>query len=479
MVAALAGAAHGATAEAATTLRMEPAAGPPGTKVALAGAGFARRASVVVSVHGNRSVRVRTDRHGRFAATTTIRGNGRLKLSARGGGRRVRSYLVGGGATRTGALVSASGARITWTPRTATAGTLVALRGSRLRRTRVTVAFPPSHSLRRRTGRKGTFSGRLAVPQLAAGRHSFTIRAGGLHARIPYLVQPDPVIAGAGDIACGANSGSAQCRQMVTSNLLLQIAPTAVLALGDTQYENGEYSNYLNFYDPSWGRLKAITHPVVGNHEYGNSDPATCGYACGYFDYFDGPGQMNGRAGERGAGYYAFDVGAWRLYAMNSNCTRRGAPGCGEGSAQLRWLRDDLASHPRRCSLMFMHHPLFTSDTREFDGAAFQDKLRPLWQAFYAAGGDVVMTGHSHFYERYAPQDPYEHRDPAHGIRQFIVGTGGRNVYSAGTIEPTSEVRGEKTFGVLRLDLHAASYDWRFIPEPGKTFTDAGSQACH
>jgi hypothetical protein len=256
------------------------------------------------------------------------------------------------------------------------------------------------------------------------------------------------------------------------------MAPAAVLALGDVQYENGEYDNFLNFYDPSWGRLKAITHPAVGNHEYGTSDAGGCGFACGYFDYFNGVGQTFGRAGTRNEGFYAFEVGAWRLYAVNANCNRS-VPGCGPGSAQLRWLQADLAAHPKACSLMYMHQPLFTSDTRNFDDPTFRSKLRPLWQAFYDHGGDVVLTGHSHFYERYKPQDPQERPDPARGIRQFIVGTGGRNVYDVGKVEPTSEVRGVRTFGVIRLTLHASSYDWQFVPTPGETFTDAGSQACH
>jgi hypothetical protein len=328
------------------------------------------------------------------------------------------------------------------------------------------------------TGPRGGFRRAIAIPQTSPGAHTFTALSAGVRLRLPFTVLPDPVVAGAGDIACGANSTSAQCKQMTTSDLLLGMAPTAVLALGDTQYEAGEYSNFLRFYDPSWGRLKAITHPAVGNHEYGTSDAGGCGFACGYFDYFNGPGQPFGPAGPRDGGYYAFDLGAWRLYSVNSNCDRS-VPGCGAGSLQLRWLQQDLAAHPRRCSLMFMHHPLFTSDTRNFDSPTFRDQLRPLWQAFYDAGGDVVLTGHSHFYERYARQDPLGRPDPARGIRQFIVGTGGRNVYGVGKVEPTSEVRGVKTFGVIRLGLHAESYDWRFVPAPGQAFTDAGSEACH
>jgi hypothetical protein len=267
---------------------------------------------------------------------------------------------------------------------------------------------------------------------------------------------------------------------MATSDLLLRFAPQAVLALGDNQYELGQLNNFRHFYDPSWGRFNSITYPVVGNHEYGDSDPATCGYACGYFDYFDGVGSAGGRAGRRNEGFYAFDIGAWRLYAVNSNCTRSGAPSCAVGSPQESWLRSDLAAHPTRCALMFMHHPLFTSDTHtNFDDPQFRAALRPLWQAFYDAGGDAVLVGHSHFYERYGPQTPFAVADPVRGIRQFIVGTGGRNTYGFGAIEANSQVRIGETFGVLKLTLHPASYDWAFITLPAGAVEDSGSQPCH
>jgi hypothetical protein len=473
-------------ASGASSLVIQPAAGPPGTEVTLAGSGFGAGGSVLVSVRGAPSVRVRTGTDGRFARTVTIPtgARGRVRIGARRGKRRVAGYfkVSTAAATRTSEAATAGGARIRWAPSGASAGVPIRLRGIGLRpRKRGAATFAPGSRTPFRTGRRGGFLISLPVPQATPGPASFRIRGAGVRLRLPFKVLPDPVVAGAGDIACGADSSSAQCRQMATSDLLLQIAPTAVLALGDVQYELGQYDNFLRFYDPSWGRLKAITHPVVGNHEYGTSDSGEggCGYACGYFDYFNGVGQTFGPAGPRNAGYYAFDVGAWRLYAINSNCTRTGGPGCAAGSAQLAWLRADLAAHPRKCSLMFMHHPLFTSDTRDFDNAGFRAQLTPIWQAFYDHGGDVVLTGHSHFYERYARQDPQERADPARGIRQFIVGTGGRNVYSVGKVEPTSEVRGEKTFGVIRLALHSASYDWQFIPEPGKTFTDAGSEGCH
>lgn len=294
----------------------------------------------------------------------------------------------------------------------------------------------------------------------------------------------------AGDIACGAESTSASCKQMETSDLLLQINSTAVLALGDVQYEFGQYSNFLNFYHPSWGRLKNIIYPAVGNHEYGDSvgssnitpdcdilqsgNPSS--YACGYFDYFNGKGNLSGRAGERGKGYYAVNIGDWRLYVINSNCTRTGAPGCAAGTDQEKWLKADLTANPKSCQVMAMHHPYISSDTRDFDSFP---NLYDIWNDFYQAGGDLVLTGHSHFYERFAPMNPDRVADPVRGIRQIIVGTGGRNVYGFGTIKPNSEVRDGSTFGVLKLTLNSNSYDWEFKPIAGSTFTDTGTGQCH
>ena len=275
----------------------------------------------------------------------------------------------------------------------------------------------------------------------------------------------DPVIAAAGDIVCGQDSQSSACRQIETSDLLVQLDPDAVLALGDMQYELGQYENFVDFYDPSWGRVKDKTFPAVGNHEYGTSGTSkpecegeTYVYACGYFDYFNGDGNITGRAGDRDKGYYAFDLGSWRIYAVNSNCRRTGAPSCEIDSAQEEWLRLDLAAHPRSCQLIYMHHPLWTSDTRDFDTT----ELLPIFQTFYEAGGDVALVGHSHFYERFAPQDPGGNVDAMQGIRQFVVGTGGRNVYGFGDIEANSEVRNGDTFGVIRMTLHPDVFRCRY-----------------
>ena len=277
-----------------------------------------------------------------------------------------------------------------------------------------------------------------------------------------------PVIAAAGDIACDPNDGAFRagygttsvCRQRYTSNTLVTGDFAAVLPLGDTQYDDGAYTKFLQSYDKSWGRVKARTRPAVGNHEYGVTG------ASGYFRYF---GKL---AGPWGKGYYSYDVGTWHLIALNSNCWAVG--GCGPGSSQERWLTADLAAHRNLCTLAYWHHPRFSSGPHGNSTAT-----AALWQDLYDAGADVVLSAHDHGYERFAPQDPAGKADPARGIRQFVVGTGGRSLYSFRTIRPNSEARNSTTFGVLTLTLYPFGYAWKFVPEAGKTYSDAGFSFCH
>ncbi len=284
----------------------------------------------------------------------------------------------------------------------------------------------------------------------------------------------DPIIAAVGDIACGTASTSSSCYQMETSNLALQLNPFAVLVLGDTQYEGGAYVDYMDSssnlkigYNKSWGRLKEKTYPAVGNHEYGTSN------AQGYFDYFNGIGQTTGRAGDRSKGYYAYNIGSWRLYALNSNCAKVG--GCGAGSPQEQWFRNDLQANPKQCTLIYMHHPLWGSQLDHVETA-----VKPLYQAFYDNGGDLVLTGHIHFYERFAPMDPNGVLDNNRGLRQIIVGTGGRNTYGPPSIAANSLIRSHGgDMGILKLTLHPSSYEWKFLQLPGQTFTDSGTSTCH
>jgi acid phosphatase type 7 len=291
----------------------------------------------------------------------------------------------------------------------------------------------------------------------------------------------DPVVAAAGDIACdpanrsfnGGLGTRTACAQLATSNLLLRRDLDAVLPLGDNQYEDGMLAKYQASFDPTWGRLRSLMHPVPGNHEYG--DPG----AAGYWDYFNGVGQPTGVAGDRSLGYYSFDIGTWHVVAINSECSDAPsraalAPSCAPGSPQEQWLRADLAAHRNLCTLAIWHHPAFTSG---LEGPS--PVMDSMWQALYDNGADVVLNGHAHLYERFAPQTPQGIPDPVRGIREFVVGTGGKNHQGLRVIAANSEVRNTSAYGILQLTLHPRSYDWRFASVPGSAFTDAGSGACH
>ena len=286
---------------------------------------------------------------------------------------------------------------------------------------------------------------RLAAPPAAGARV-----AAGQPAR-PTV----PILIAAGDIAsCDSDEDEA------TAALQDGLDGT-VATLGDNVYGSGTAAEFADCYDPSWGRHKDRTRPAPGNH-----DLETEG-GVGYFDYF------GGAAGRFGEGWYSYDVGAWHIVVLNSNCRRVG--GCEAGSPREEWLRADLAAHPNRCTLAYWHHPRFSSGKEH----GSEEAMRPFWQALYDAGSDVVLSGHEHNYERFAPQDPAGRADAARGIRQFVVGTGGKSHYGFGEVLPNSEARNDDAFGVLELTLHATGYDWAFVPVTGQSFTDAGSGACH
>jgi hypothetical protein len=264
-----------------------------------------------------------------------------------------------------------------------------------------------------------------------------------------------PVIVAAGDIAGCYDAGDE-----ATANLLGNIGGT-VLTLGDNAYEDGSPEDFADCYEPSWGRYKDRTKPTPGNHEYYSRG------AEGYFGYF---GEA---AGEPGKGYYSYDLGAWHIVALNSNCEFVG--GCYAGDPQVRWLKTDLADNRRNCTLAYFHHPLFTSG-RYRPGIP---EVKPLWEALYAAGADVVLNGHDHNYQRFALQNPDGEADPERGIREFVVGTGGRSHYPILAPIANSEVHNDDTYGVLKLTLRPKGYDWQFVPVEGQTFTDTGSARCH
>ncbi|MGB7874877.1 MAG: DNRLRE domain-containing protein [Anaerolineales bacterium] len=262
--------------------------------------------------------------------------------------------------------------------------------------------------------------------------------------------EEDPILVGAGDIAdCNSNGDEA------TANLLDTI-PGTVFTTGDNAYPDGAAFEFMNCYDLSWGRHKARTYPSPGNHDYHTNG------AAGYYDYF------GSSAGDPDIGYYSYDLGTWHIVVLNSNLPVEA------GSPQEQWLRADLSAHPVACTLAYWHHPRFSSGLQHGSNA----RMQSLWQALYDYDADVVLAGHEHNYERFAPQNPQGVSEPTRGIRQFVVGMGGRSHYPFGIPIANSEVRNGDTYGVFKLTLHPDSYSWEFVPEAGKTFTDSGSAPC-
>lgn len=264
----------------------------------------------------------------------------------------------------------------------------------------------------------------------------------------------DPVLVSAGDIAsCDNDNDEATAR-------ILDGIDGTVLTLGDNVYPSGGIDEFFGCYGPTWGRHKGRTKPAAGNHDYQVPN------ASGYFAYF---GEA---AGDPTKGYYSYDLGAWHIVVLNSNCGQIG--GCGLNSAQVKWLVDDLKAYPTTCTLATMHHPRFSSGQH-----GSTEELQPLWRTMYEQGVDVVLAGHDHTYERFKPMDVNGKDDPPRGIREFVVGTGGRSHYNFGIPLPTSEVRDNTSYGALKLTLHDTSYDWEFIPVAGATFRDSGTGRCH
>jgi hypothetical protein len=225
---------------------------------------------------------------------------------------------------------------------------------------------------------------------------------------------------------------------------------------------------------PVLGRVKAVTHPAVGDNEYSGSGCSTAG-ASGYFGYF-GAAATPRQPGCRSAcsGWYSYDVGSWHIVALNTERGRPGVGGCARSSPQGRWLAADLAAHRNQCTLAYWHRPRWT------DNGGTSSYSSSFVQQLYDAGAEVILAGHEHLYERFAPQTPSGVADPARGVRQFTVGTGGRSHHGLARTPPrNAEARSSGAYGVLTLTLHPTSYDWRLVSEPGRTFTDAGSNPCH
>jgi PKD repeat protein len=293
-------------------------------------------------------------------------------------------------------------------------------------------------------GAVGTDSVRVTVTDKAG-------RFGADSLAVQVIATNAAVLAGAGDIA--------DCKRgaTLTASLLDNIGGT-VMTVGDNAYPDGSSTAFTNCYDPTWGRHKLRTRPIPGNHEYETSG------ASGYFNYF---GSL---AGPSGLGYYSYDLGTWHIIALNSELD------VSAGSAEVQWLRADLAAHPARCTLAYWHEPRFVSGTV----IASNPKYQTLWDTLYQYGADVVVNGHRHSYERFAPQSPAEVADPTFGIREFVVGTGGGSLDGDSPApELNSEVKDGNTWGVIKFTLNDGSYDWQFVPVEDQTFTDAGSGSCH
>jgi acid phosphatase type 7 len=265
------------------------------------------------------------------------------------------------------------------------------------------------------------------------------------------------VLIGAGDIVnCDGAGGKA------TANLLAQFPGATIFTAGDNIDHLGTPKEFKNCFGPTWGRYKDRIHPAVGEMEYNMKN------AYAYFDYF------GAAAGEARNGYYSYDVGGWHVVVLNSECARVG--GCEAGSAQEKWLKQDLADHPAQCSIAIWHMPRFHAALAE-GLPLFKD----FWKDLYEAGVELVVNAHQHYYMRYAPLDPNGQPDDARGIQEFIVGTGGAIPLAKGerTCSGNCQVYNNKTFGLLKLTLHPDSYEWAFVPEPGKALDDAGSRECH
>ena len=262
----------------------------------------------------------------------------------------------------------------------------------------------------------------------------------------------------AGDIAeCDHRGDEA------TARLLARYPDATIAVLGDLAYPHGRDQDFADCFGASWGRFKVRMRPTTGNHDNATKD------ARGYADYF------GGRGGPFDRYYYSYDIGAWHVAVLNSDCWRVG--GCAADDPQAAWLRDDLRRHRDQCTMAYWHRPPFSSG--RYGDPENTDRVRPLWQVAVDSGVDVVLTAHEHSYERFVPIDR-DGRPDDRGTQLFIVGTGGGNLrtYHRPPL-PTTAVRNDDTWGLLRLTLRAGRFDWRFLPVAGRSFTDKGSGTCH
>lgn len=266
---------------------------------------------------------------------------------------------------------------------------------------------------------------------------------------------PAPAPRPPADLIAVGDIGMCGYREVAETATLVDSLPGTIALLGDIAYMDGTERNFMECFDPWWGRHKHRSRPVPGNHEYSSAAPT----AAPYFAYF------GANAGPPGLGYYTYEAGEWLMIALNSNVP------IGEGSAQFQWLRTQLAGDKHKCAAAYWHHPRFSSGR-----SGNNSWMGPVWRLLDEAGVDLVLSGHDHSYERFAPQDADGHYHPQ-GVRQFVVGTGGAYLYEFPNVRANSEARG-LDHGVLKLSLRGDGYDWEFLPVAGKTFRDFGSAQC-
>ena len=315
-------------------------------------------------------------------------------------------------------------------------------------------------------------AGVTVVAGLAAG-------PGAVAAETSLLAEGDPVVMAAGDIACAPGSSRGRkCRDDLTAELL---GPAShVLTVGDNQYNCGQLSAYQAAYDKTWGQHYGKTWPIVGEDDYsggGCTTPGAQGYFTYFFDRLKEIGAEPNDCTKACKGWYSYDIGAnWHVVALNTACSEPGVGGCGATSPQVKWLKQDLANNSKRCVLAVMHRPYWSNGNTV-------TKYKPIISALYAGDTDVLLTGNSHLYARYAQQNPSSQVDTAHGMRAFIVGTGGKSHSKLASPRLTNFQAGnDTTFGVLQLTLRDASYDWKYLqayPVTSSPYTDTGSTSCH
>jgi acid phosphatase type 7 len=451
-----------------------------GEGVLVRGSGFAARGPVVVTVGGQQVAQAVTNSIGNFATGFVVGPGtqpGTYAVVSQAAGRQVRAAvrIVPGRRRPLARATASTGAYLS-------GSSTIGRPGSRLRV--VARGLPPGGSAvlvfggkemaKGKVGPGGGFVRSFAVPDQAPGRHQFWVKVGRLKITSYFDILPprrpglgDGVrLVAAGDIACqpAERVTPLRCQQQATGELAASLRPAVVAPVGDIQYEAGAIAAFAGSFDASWGILKSRMHPALGNHEY-----LTPG-AAGYFAYF-------GSRGRPPNGWYSYNLGAWHVVVLNTNC---GFVDCNPGGAQDSWLRADLASHPRRCTLAYFHHPRFSSaGHHESQGQRYDREVTyTIWNALYDHGVDVVVNGHSHIAERFGPQNTWGHPQPGRGISQFTVGSGGKGHDHLIGVAKNSRFR-SKAFAVLELALGAGRYRWRFLRAPDARILDAGSGACH